>query len=242
MKKVISALAITLALGLGVHAQNASSYWLANSNATGAEQNPLSLGNWSNPTSVAQYQFFTSDLGSQPLTIHSTRYSGGLIVRRGSPTGNVNLAAISGWHGWGTNLVIFNVSGGDAIRFTSTGDDNFINTGNLAIGTNNAQGYKLAVNGSAIFTSAKVKLFANWPDYVFDYSYNLRPLSEVEKYIRQHHHLPEVPSADDVKENGLDLGANQAILLKKIEELTLYVIELKKENEEIKKDLQKTKN
>lgn len=113
------------------------------------------------------------------------------------------------------------------------------NNGNVGIGTDNPQGYKLAVNGSAIFTSAKVKLFANWPDYVFDYSYSLRPLSEVEQYIRQHHHLPEVPSAAEVKEQGLDLGANQAILLKKIEELTLYVIAQQKEIEALKKELKK---
>ena len=114
--------------------------------------------------------------------------------------------------------------------------------GNVGIGTTAPQGYKLAVNGDAIFTKAKVKLFANWPDYVFHYTYRLRPLAELEKFIEQNKHLPDVPSAAEVEKNGLDLGDNQALLLKKIEELTLYVIELKKENEQQQKEIQALKN
>ena len=99
--------------------------------------------------------------------------------------------------------------------------------GNVGIGTLDTKGYKLAVNGSAVFTKAVVKAYP-WPDYVFHSNYRLRPLSEVEEYIKQHHHLPEVPSAEEVKKNGLDLGDNQAALLKKIEEMTLYMIEQNK--------------
>jgi hypothetical protein len=57
--------------------------------------------------------------------------------------------------------------------------------GNVSIGTTSDYGYKLAVNGSAIFTEAKVKLFANWPDYVFHKDYSLTPLSEVDKFIQK---------------------------------------------------------
>jgi hypothetical protein len=105
-------------------------------------------------------------------------------------------------------------------------------TGNVGIGTADPKGYKLAVNGNAIFTQVKVKQFQNWPDYVFYPNYRLRPLSEVEQHIKQYRHLPDVPSATEVEKNGLDLGDNQATLLKKIEELTLYLIE---QNKEIKK-------
>ena len=102
--------------------------------------------------------------------------------------------------------------------------------GNIGIGTETPQS-KLAVNGD--FFSKKVKVTqTGWPDYVFHTTYRLRPLSEVEQYIQQHQHLPEVPSSAEVEKDGLDLGDNQATLLKKIEELTLYLIEQNKKFEE----------
>ena len=73
-----------------------------------------------------------------------------------------------------------------------------------------------------------------WPDYVFAPGYRLRPLSEVAQFVRANGHLPEVPSAATVQAEGLDLGATQAVLLKKIAELTLYLLELKQENEGLK--------
>lgn len=103
--------------------------------------------------------------------------------------------------------------------------------GNVSIGTSDAKGYKLAVAGNAIFTKVVVKAFP-FADYVFHTNYRLRPLSEVEQYIKQYGHLPEVPTAEEVEKNGLDVGDNQVTLLKKIEELTLYVIEQNKKLEE----------
>ena len=100
--------------------------------------------------------------------------------------------------------------------------------GDVGIGTTDTKGYKLAVNGNAVFNKVVVKPTINWPDYVFHANYSLRPLSEVEQYLKQYHHLPEVPTAEEVEKNGLDVGDNQATLLKKIEELTLYVIEQNK--------------
>ena len=108
--------------------------------------------------------------------------------------------------------------GNGAAQFIVHGD------GSTGISTDAVPGYKLSVNGSGIFTKVVVKQDI-WSDYVFDSSYRLAPLGEVEHYIRYHHHLPEVSSADSVEKNGVDIGGNQAVLLKKIEELTLYVIE-----------------
>lgn len=101
--------------------------------------------------------------------------------------------------------------------------------GNVGIGTTNINDatYKLYVEAGIRTRKIKVDQ-ATWADYVFYPGYRLRPLSEVEQYIHQHHHLPEVPSAEEVEKEGLDLGNNQAILLKKIEELTLYIIDQKK--------------
>lgn len=133
----------------------------------------------------------------------------------------------------------------EAMVFKRTGLD--INSvafpnGNVSIGTSNAQGYKLAVNGEAIFTKAKVKEFGNWPDYVFNKDYQLPSLAEVEKYIQQNKHLPGIPAAAQVKKDGLDIGSNQAALLKKIEELTLYIIEQNKRIEKLEADAQVRNN
>jgi hypothetical protein len=104
--------------------------------------------------------------------------------------------------------------------------------GVVGIGTTitNETGYKLFVETG--IRTRKVKVDGNtWADYVFHANYRLRPLSEVEQYIKTNGHLPEVPSEEEVKKEGIDLADNQATLLKKIEELTLYVIEQHKRQE-----------
>jgi hypothetical protein len=100
-----------------------------------------------------------------------------------------------------------------------------MDNGNVGIGTTDTKGYLLGVNGSAIFTSAWVKPYANWPDYVFQKGYTLPSLDSVAEYIQKNRHLPDIPSADSIQLKGIDLGGTQTALLKKIEELTLYAIE-----------------
>jgi hypothetical protein len=101
---------------------------------------------------------------------------------------------------------------------------------------NRISNYALAVNGNAIFNKVKVQLYGLWADYVFNDTYKLLPLSSLEKFIQKNKHLPDVPSAADVEKNGIDLGENQALLLKKVEELTLYLIELNKKVEALAKE------
>lgn len=92
------------------------------------------------------------------------------------------------------------------------------------------------VHGSGLETiEAKVQASVAAPDYVFKSDYNLRSLEEVESFIQEHSHLPEIPSAAEFEAEGIKLGKMSFDLLKKVEELTLYMIELKKENEELKK-------
>ncbi len=112
--------------------------------------------------------------------------------------------------------------------------------GNVGIGTIDPKGYKLAVNGNIRAKEIKVEA-ANWPDYVFAKDYALPSLKETEKHIQEKGHLPGIPSAQEVKSSGVDLGEMNAKLLKKIEELTLYLIEMKKENESFKKDISELK-
>ena len=75
-----------------------------------------------------------------------------------------------------------------------------------------------------------------WPDYVFTPEYNLLSLEEVKKYIEEKGHLPNVPSEKEVLENGIELGAMNAKLLEKIEELTLYIIQLEERVDNIEKN------
>jgi hypothetical protein len=112
--------------------------------------------------------------------------------------------------------------------------------GNVCIGTTNPGTFKLAVEGKIAAREIKVTLQNPFPDYVFDKSYNLLSISSLEGYIKQHNHLPGIPSAKEVEvNNGFELGQMNNKLLEKIEELTLYVIELKKENEKIKQEVRK---
>jgi len=102
-------------------------------------------------------------------------------------------------------------------------------TGTLGINTTDTKGYQLAINGSAIATSFTVKAYGSWPDYVFKPSYHLTPLSEVKTYVDLNHHLPEIPSEKEIATNGLNLGDIDRLLTKKVEELTLYLIEKDKQ-------------
>jgi len=112
---------------------------------------------------------------------------------------------------------------------------------NIGIGTSDTQGYKLAVAGDIITEKVKVATQSNWPDYVFDENYNLQDLQQLEQYIKTHGHLPNIPNAETIKEEGLDLGEMNAKLLEKIEELSLYIIEQGKINRSQDRENQKLK-
>ena len=103
-------------------------------------------------------------------------------------------------------------------------------SGKVGIGTLNPDA-ALTVNGTV--HSKEVKVDMNLlPDYVFDKTYDLTPLNKIKEYIDKNHHLPEVPSAEQVSKDGLKLGEMNALLLKKVEELTLYLINNAKQDKE----------
>ncbi|QIP18071.1 hypothetical protein G8759_33975 [Spirosoma aureum] len=117
-----------------------------------------------------------------------------------------------------------------------------VNSGGVIIGhevNKRPVGYKLYVEDGILTEKIKVavKNTADWSDKVFHKGYDLQSLDEVERYIKINQHLPGVPSAKEMVESGNDLHKTDAKLLEKIEELTLYMIELKKENEELRQQV-----
>ncbi|MEO1049305.1 MAG: hypothetical protein AAFX87_01675 [Bacteroidota bacterium] len=114
----------------------------------------------------------------------------------------------------------------------------------VGIGTTNPSIYTLAVKGDVgvdglIHTEELEVMNLNLPDYVFEEDYELRSLDQVESYIKEHKHLPEVPSAQEVAENGMNVKDMNNALLKKVEELTLYIIEQNKRIERLEEELKK---
>lgn len=136
-------------------------------------------------------------------------------IKLGTSTGNT------------TGRVIFGTAGG--------GDQLWLLAdGRVSIGTSAAAtGYKLSVDGKVMCEELRVEM-SPWADYVFHEDYKLRPLAEVESFIHANKHLPGVPSAEEIESAGLDVGQLQATMMEKIEELTLYVIDLQKQNDELR--------
>lgn len=110
--------------------------------------------------------------------------------------------------------------------------------GNVGIGTLNPNGYKLAVEGTIGGRRVKVTQ-ESWADFVFHPGYQLPSLQETEKYIEQHQHLPGIPAEQTVKADGIDLGDMNKLLLQKIEEQMLYIIQLNKQVQQLTEKVQR---
>ena len=137
------------------------------------------------------------------------------------------------------------------LSHTTTGDLSFsvqenlamtINgSGDVGIGTSYTHGFKLGVDGAVAALEVKIATYGNWPDYVFNDTYNLPTLKEVESHIKEKGHLKNIPSAEEIKKDGFFLGDMNSKLLQKIEELTLYTIEQEKRIEAQNNELQSQK-
>jgi hypothetical protein len=138
-------------------------------------------------------------------------------------TGNYTPVVLSSFYGLG-----FEVGGGKMALCQNgalvIGSDNLLITDVADLGTNDLE-FQLYVEKGIRTEKVKVDAKAgNWPDFVFEDNYNLPSLTSVENYINENKHLPNVPSAAEVEQNGVDLGEMDKILLQKVEELTLYMI------------------
>jgi hypothetical protein len=148
----------------------------------------------------------------------------------------------------GSQVFIGYFSGGDKVEENLPTYYDLAVSGSVAIGNPGAAdkpfptSYKLAVDGKVIAEEVTVQLSQEWPDYVFDEKYDRATLHQLENFIKKNQRLPEMPSANEVNKNGVNVGDMQAKLLQKIEELTLYMIDqnkevaaLRNENEALKK-------
>ncbi|OFZ28171.1 MAG: hypothetical protein A2437_02440, partial [Bacteroidetes bacterium RIFOXYC2_FULL_40_12] len=173
--------------------------------------------------------------GSSPLIFQS--YGGGLYMA--DATWIRTYGNKSFYHNTGTMRT------DGTFQVGPNGDRFLVNTsGQVLIGTTTTAlntAYKLAVAGKVLAEEVQVSAAGTspWPDYVFAPGYNLRPLAEVERFVKENRHLPDVPTSTDVEQNGVGLGEMNALLLKKIEELTLYVIEQQKEIDKLKAEMNK---
>jgi len=159
---------------------------------------------------------------------------------------------VPGWSYSGSNNTFI---GGNIENFPNTSFNNYIiladgvgnrrlnidGNGNVMFNTTTPLA-KNTFTGTGYFTdtlTAKALVLTNgsWPDYVFDSAYRLPPLSSLEKYVKEYHHLPGITPAKEVKSKGIELGSNQAALLKKIEELTLYAIDQQKQLADQKEEI-----
>jgi len=217
------------------------------------ENNPsFNLGSWYN--NKVEFMFDDSYDGLKVKTVDSgIEYDHNLVLRQGKlAVGGANAYAtlhiVSNSNSNGDNTARFEAKGiGGAyshIHYGQTGDWYIRSAlssgkvvlqdtgGGVAIGTTDTSDARLAVDGRIRAEEVVVAMSENWPDYVFEDGYELRTLGEVEAHIDEHGHLPGIPSASVIEEEGLSVGAVQTKMMEKIEEMTLYIIDQNKRMEE----------
>jgi len=162
----------------------------------------------------------------------------GLTLYPSGQLSNANKAWGYGVWGSTNDLKIWNYNGSVSSPVITVLGSN----GNVGIGTTNPQ-KMLSVKGTIAAQKVIVSVKpADWPDYVFSKSYKPRTINSLETFINKYHHLPDISSDVEVGKDGLDLAKTQAALLKKIEELTLYMLHQAKEMEGLKKEIEELKS
>lgn len=164
-----------------------------------------------------------------------------------NPTNNLATVRLQ----WQDNLARIRVGGNGAgassgLDIQGPSDTSLLRihgNGKIGIGTTVVPSeYMLAVDGKIITEELKVQISTAWPDYVFLNDYKLLSLSELAQFIEKNQHLPKIPSATEVIENGIEIGEMNRLLVEKIEELTLYILEQEKRIETLENIVSSQKN
>ena len=194
--------------------------------------NVSALGGVFGGTGTHQFRLFNVNLNGVGNYLRLDTYNGSSFAD------GISLVASSVYLGNSADGAALKISGDNTALYGSL-------TGTNASFTGNISSTGASINGN-IKTKKLIVTQTGWSDYVFNDGYRLRPLAQVADFIKEKKHLPDVPTAKEIAKDGVDVGATQAVLLKKIEELTLYMIEqqksidaLKAENQQIKKQLKK---
>jgi hypothetical protein len=225
---------------------NAKAQWNGSANSAGAiyRDGNVGIGNYFNSTLLPAYPLDIRSNQNMDVRIYApaTDGPGGTAIWTALRLESQNVKGLfrigypyTGLAIGTTNNIPVTFISSDKIRMIIKGD------GNIGIGTvlnNNPNNYKLAVQGRIGAQEVQVEnTSTTWADYVFESGYNLMTLKDLESYVNCEKHLPEIPSADDVKaKGGHNLGEMDVLLLKKIEELTLYLIEQDKKIQALQKD------
>ncbi len=181
------------------------------------------------------------DVLGQNILLHNTSGSG--LHMRTDSSGNSFVNNMDGFVGNGTTANGFFAITGQTGLYFKTGSSGssgtermriMDSTGYVGINTQTPD-YQLDVKG--VIRAEEVIVETGWSDFVFEAGYELKPLHEVEEFIEVNGHLPDVPSAEEVEAEGVTLGESQAVLLQKIEELTLYIIEQEKRIQALEDEL-----
>ncbi len=201
-------------------------------------------GNWINGDGGQDEGVYIDDYGKVGIGTNDPK---GLLSLYKNVSGeNLGISFQNGqssryWIGYNEYDDIFYFGAINGQSAPASGSINVTHNGNVGIGTADIQtsGYKLTVAGNIKAQEIKIQHPDQWYDFVFDDTYKLPQLSELESFVKQNKHLPDVPSEAEVMEQGINLGEMNGILLKKIEELTLYVIEQQKEIDKLKEAVQR---
>lgn len=187
----------------------------------------MELGTGTNPLKIRQGNF-TFNGAERPYLFHdggTNRKIGLGITDNGAIR---NFIELYEGNNPGLQYIDFGIEGSSAMRINSEG--------RVAIGTLDFSGeHQLTIEGS-IGSRKVVVQPTGWSDFVFEDHYDLPALEEVENHINENGHLPEIPSEEEVIKNGIDVGAMDAKLLQKIEELTLYMIDMNKQVQQLKSE------
>jgi uncharacterized coiled-coil protein SlyX len=187
----------------------------------------LDLGNVNSSNPYVQALIYSGNI----------QYAQGIGVNLGQSPNAMSML-IGGYSGASAGAASFEVVSANSLTFPYTSyTTRFMvsSNGNVGIGTTTPDA-KLAVNGTIHTKEVKVET-NNWPDYVFKPTYKLPSLLEVKTYIEKNKHLQEMPSEQEVAKNGINLGEIVKLQTKKIEELTLYLIEQQKQMDQLKQQL-----
>lgn len=147
-----------------------------------------------------------------------------------------------GYNSGGSAIGVYGYASGTSASWAGYfSGSTYISTDLRVATTTAATGYAVSVNGKIACEEVLVQDAASWPDYVFDEKYNLMSLEDLERSINKNNHLPGLPSAETVKENGFELADMQKRILEKVEELTLYTIEQDKQIKNLQQEMENLK-